>query len=188
MGRWGCATHSENAGCRVASGRQQTRAVPQQGAKQAELRRRAASGRQVALRSRGLLGAEQSPGVAWGKHLGRCGRSLSGEDTLGAGPGPGPPAFLAGTAGDAWLYEARRRGASPDSAHASRDPSDRRGKSSKVGSGRVGSISGFQAPEQPRDAVASKKKITLTTAWRDAETLSPGYGSSSDFSRPGIQS
>lgn len=100
------------------------------------LRGGADTGRQVALRGRGFLGAETSRrgGVAWGKHLGRCGRSLSEEETLEAGLEPDPRALLAVPLGDAWLYEARRRGASPDCTHASRDPSDQRGKPGRVGS------------------------------------------------------
>lgn len=59
-------------------GSRHARAVPPQDAAQYGLRRRADSGREVALRGHGLLWAEISPGVTRGKHLGRCGRSLKG--------------------------------------------------------------------------------------------------------------
>lgn len=126
----------------------------------------------MALRGRGLLRAEISRGVARGKHLGRCGRSLSGEETLGAGPEPDPRAFLALPLGDAWLYEARR-GASPDCTEASRDPSDQRGKPSRVGSVR---FRGSGHLSSHGGVMASKKKTILSTGGKMLRHF-PGLGS-----------
>lgn len=107
--------------------------------------------------------------MAWGKHLGRCGRSLSGEETLGAGPDPDPRALLAVPLGDAWLYEARRRGASPDCTHSSRDPLDQRGKPNCVGS--VLSRGSRYLSNHGAWFWGFQEKDYSVHGWRDAETF-----------------